>query len=432
MGCTTSVNSPPPPLKQSPSKPGLPPVKAPTQGQDVPGKPQPIDTTTVGINSGTGPATPVDASPLAAAAGSGANSRLFTKTDSLRSAKRGVCGMPSDELQQAKLLKYAVENLIGHPKAIKFCAISPDELKMATACTREHAVMLWDLTTFKEMMKLDGHDDGVVCCAFSADARLLATGSMDNSLAVWDTNTGKVLYKLFGHQFLVCTCSFSRDGTMIVSGSGDNSLIIWSVKTGLPLGTLEGHTKVVSCCAFAPEGSHILSASADRTIILWETKSGEKFKQVKAHFDVVLSCSYNSDGSRFISNDKRTLKVWDAATCTQIFAMPIQPSSLSPPTMPDGPVEGAKGAVDRRFVLSMFSPDGRNLIFCSNDRTLTIWDPDLGQEVLCVYTRQNAVALGAGPCNLISFGDEGGNLYLMRLTTLISKKAVIVSSSTPD
>jgi WD40 repeat protein len=358
--------------------------------------------------------------------------RLFTKNDSARIERRGVCGLPSDELPLAQLLNYSVETLIGHPKAIKFCAISPDELRIATACNRDTFVVLWDLKSHKVMMKLDGHDDGVSCGSFSYDARLLASGSLDNSLTVWDTNTGKVLYKLFGHQFLVSTCSFSRDGLHIVSGSADNSLILWSVKTGLPLGTLEGHTKLVTCGSFSPDGQHILSGSADRNIILWETKGLEKLKQMKAHFDVVLACSYNADGNRIISNDKRTLKVWDASSCTQLFAIPIQPSSLSPHSVPDGPVDGAKGVFDRRFVYSMFSPDGRHILFCSNDRTVTLWDPEAGQEALCLYTRQNTGAMCVGPCNLVAYGDEAGNVYILHLVTPVEKKAVIVVNATPD
>lgn len=307
--------------------------------------------------------------------------------------------------QISQIRDFDVHTLLGHSRSVKFCVVSPDETKVASACMRETIITVWDLHSGKPLLFLDGHVDGVLCCDFSQDNRLVS-GSIDSTLVVWDSSTGKMFHRLLGHQYLVCTCGFSEDGSLIVSGSGDSCLIIWSARSGLPLGTLEGHTKIVSSCSFSPDGNYILSASADRTLIIWDTRTGDRFRQLRAHVDVILSCSYNFDGSKIVSNDKRTLRLWDSMSGNELWSLSIASSSLS-----------SESPGDRRFNLCVFSPDGHNVISCSNDHSVTVWDPDTGQEVLCFPCRRAAVALSSGPNNLIVYGDESGNIYVGHLKT---------------
>eukprot|EP01012_Entosiphon_sulcatum_P012385 TRINITY_DN17746_c0_g1_i1.p1 TRINITY_DN17746_c0_g1~~TRINITY_DN17746_c0_g1_i1.p1 ORF type:complete len:492 (+),score=61.70 TRINITY_DN17746_c0_g1_i1:139-1614(+) len=315
---------------------------------------------------------------------------------------------------------YSLRTLLGHSKPVKLCVLSPDEQKLASACVRDLAILIWDIVTGRPVLCLDGHEDGVLCCSFSFDNRLLVSGSIDNTLILWDASTGKMLHKMYGHQYLVCACGFSRDGSLIVSGSGDNTLIIWSAKTGLPLGQLEGHNKIVSACSFSPCGNYILSSSADRSIIIWDIKTGGRFKHLRGHFDVVLTCCYSPDGTRVASNDKRCLKVWDVATGVAVISIPITPSSLASPVGTDLPL----GCQELRFNLCAFSPDGRSVITCSNDRTVAAWDPETGKEVVSFYCKQAVVALSTGPLSIIAFGDEAGNLYLVELNPVIPRAII--------
>ena len=45
---------------------------------------------------------------------------------------------------------------------------------------------------------LAGHENLVLCVAFSADSVLLASGSRDNTVRLWDARTGQLLHLLQG------------------------------------------------------------------------------------------------------------------------------------------------------------------------------------------------------------------------------------------
>src|SRR5262249_35477994 len=53
---------------------------------------------------------------------------------------------------------------------------------------------VWDTATGEELREIKGEQDGVSILAFSADGKLLATGtsSYDGSVFVWNLETGKV------------------------------------------------------------------------------------------------------------------------------------------------------------------------------------------------------------------------------------------------
>ena len=94
---------------------------------------------------------------------------------------------------------------------------SQDGKRMAVATIFEPLVAVWDVTTGKELFR--SKEKAVVnALAFSADGKLVATGSYDRVVKVWDVAAGKAVHTFEGHAAGLNRLAFLPDGKALVSG----------------------------------------------------------------------------------------------------------------------------------------------------------------------------------------------------------------------
>ncbi|HLN30388.1 MAG TPA: sigma-70 family RNA polymerase sigma factor [Gemmataceae bacterium] len=90
-------------------------------------------------------------------------------------------------------------------------------------------VQLWDVATGKEVRAFSGHQERVVCAAFSPDGRMLATGSLDKTLRLWEVESGMERRRIEGHEGYVRAVDFSSDGGLLAAASDDAPVYLWDV-----------------------------------------------------------------------------------------------------------------------------------------------------------------------------------------------------------
>ena len=158
------------------------------------------------------------------------------------------------------------------------------------------------------------HRLGWICCIFECRTRIVS-GSDDKSVRVWDASTGRHVLTLDGHTNWVRSVAFSSDGTRIVSGSEDNSVRVWDASTGRHVLTLDGHTRWVGSVAFSSDGTHIVSGSGDKSVRVWDASTGRPVLTLDGHTDWVGSVAFSSDGTRIVSGSgDNTVRTWNAHT----------------------------------------------------------------------------------------------------------------------
>lgn len=77
--------------------------------------------------------------------------------------------------------------------------------------------------------KLTGHDGPVLCCALSADGKLLASGGADRTVRIYRAEDGLALASYPGHDGSVRAVAFAAAGDAVYSGGEDGTLRRWPV-----------------------------------------------------------------------------------------------------------------------------------------------------------------------------------------------------------
>ncbi|KAK7364520.1 hypothetical protein VNO80_13249 [Phaseolus coccineus] len=84
-----------------------------------------------------------------------------------------------------------------------------------------------DRSTGKFGAAFRGHVGPVYQMSWSADSRLLLSGSRDSTLKVWDIRTRKLKQDLPGHSDEVFSVDWSPNGEKVASGGKDKVLKLW-------------------------------------------------------------------------------------------------------------------------------------------------------------------------------------------------------------
>ena len=171
--------------------------------------------------------------------------------------------------------KIQVEGKVG------LFSFSPDGRYLAAICGKDPGsffepavVMLWEVSTGKLVVKIEGFDKGLEPITFSPDGKYIATGERKSGGAkasLWEVTSGKLVRTFEGHKYWVSKLAFSPDGRFLATGSADE-MTLWDVSTGEKLQVITAATKGLTCIAFSPDGTCIATTSTDNTAKLWRAK----------------------------------------------------------------------------------------------------------------------------------------------------------------
>jgi len=175
-------------------------------------------------------------------------------------------------------------------------AFSPDGMHLASG-TDIGKIKLWEvLPSGEEKVLHNGHwkqqdddtsetrgyfveDDGgfqkpmdywIGAMIFTPDAKLLITGSRDQTIKLFDMPHVAEQRTLKGHTAWVRALAVTPDNKVLISAGDDATIRFWDLSNGRCFRTLKAHAAGVRGITLSPDGMKLASASWDRTVKLWE------------------------------------------------------------------------------------------------------------------------------------------------------------------
>jgi WD40 repeat protein len=103
--------------------------------------------------------------------------------------------------------------------------------------------------------------------SFSPDGKTLASGSWDKTISLWDVSSGRELKRLDWHADRICSVCFSPDGKTLALGSWEKTISLWDVISGKELKRLEGHTEFIMSVSLCLSKSFQRSLQVKRRLL---------------------------------------------------------------------------------------------------------------------------------------------------------------------
>lgn len=329
------------------------------------------------------------------------------------------------DVGSGKLLR----TLVGHSNVVRGVAITADA-RRAVSASDDRTVKVWELETGKLLRTLDGHSDRVAGVAVSADGRLAASASEDHTAKVWEVGSGRVLNTLADHSDVVYSTSVDAEGRIVVSGSADETVKVWDAQSGRLLHTLVGHSDQINGVSVSADGRTVASASADQTLRVWEIETGNLLRTLEGHSAEVAGVALSADGQKAVSaSADQTVKVWQTRRGRTFHALNRQASwakgvaagasggrvttvaaqeVILPEPEAARPLWVTRGHFGRINGLAV-SADGRCIVSASADKTLKVWDVEIGREMRPLeghWESVNGVAVSADGRIAVSASED--------------------------
>ena len=272
-------------------------------------------------------------------------------------------------------------------------AYSPDGKQLALAVSI--GIWLYDADTYKPLSLLTGHTDRVLSVEYSADGKILASGSRDGTIRLWDPQTTKNIAVLTGHQNGVTHIAISGDSRKLASVGADEKFVrLWNINTHRHITNLKGKFNTIHSLAYSPDSDIIAAGDFDGTVKLLSTEKKKQIASLVGHrlapSDItepgsVLTLAFSPDGETLASGSRdTTIRLWNTKTTYHKVTL-----------------TGHSG----RVTTVVFSSDGKTIAsgatytHWSSDSSIRLWDAKTGKHLRTIETPDLVRRLAFSPDN---------------------------------
>jgi len=260
----------------------------------------------------------------------------------------------AEEALRTVLTRRPVHRVLrGHEDEVLCAAYSSDAKHVVTG-GKDSVARIWAVDSGQEVQALRGHDGWVTGVAWSRDGKYVITASADATARIWDAASGEEHSVLRGHQSTINSVAFSPNGRFAATGTMGGSVWFWSLEDSAPSAKTEGHRGPVHSVAYSPDGKSLVSAGDDGVAKIWTAPSGKEVATLRGHVNAVWGAAWSPDAKKILTaGEDRTAILWDAARHHSLYTFGGQ----------SDPVR-----------VALFSPDGASILTASGNGVAHLWD----------------------------------------------------------
>lgn len=235
----------------------------------------------------------------------------------------------------------------------------------------QQGITIWDDQKGKLLETLKGRTEpisGTWCVTASADGKYIAGATNHGRvIRVWEKSSEKPMLEMQGSTDIVNKLQFNQDNTQLISGGDDQTLKIWDLVKGTYSRIIRGHASSVRCVAYSPGDKLIYSSGTDRTIRAWPAHADLGGFQLTDEIITYHDLAFHPSGETFATAaGEYSVKFWDMKT-RKVLA-----------------VHGDKGYPRQNRGDLAYHPNGSLLASTWGATTVKIWDTKTFKEVISI------------------------------------------------
>lgn len=293
--------------------------------------------------------------------------------------------------------------LRSHEDGVRSIALTKDG-KTLFSCGDENRLLMWNLADLQlppVPMTMPKQSRGVLrTIGLTPDDRLLIAGTTVGDLLIWKHLSASDMPGIVrGHAGVINELSMHPSGKVFASAGSDGKLVLWNYENDPYTKTiLDSVPGKISCVAFSPDGAQLAYGTGEGTIktITMNRQPGRPVILLNAGNEV-LALAFSNDGTSLAAGlSNGTILIWKrsdpAAPPREILGRHV--SGITALTFSHDSRELASSGYDRSTKLAVFpsmdgnpisienhdlwvydilySPDDKQLISCSADKTIRI------------------------------------------------------------